>query len=278
MAKQSVRFEIDLHERVITAMSSILAEIKEIDILKKKLSRARLDMDSTNGAVRRRQKGNEPDPQLIADAENATNHFNMAQDAYITALLSFTSKELDHIKPLQDLLKCQQRLYNDVSKILNEKLPTIQDNITKSANTPVFGMDLDKHLEHTGKPIATVLKKCCSSLLKSGIEQPGIFRLAGGLPQLRKLKAMFDSNRMEEDEWEQDVFTLAQAVKLYLRELPEPLLTFGMFDDWIKAIGNPRVKERLPRVIELVNKLPKNFQKNLHYLIWFLNQVCFVVL
>lgn len=255
-------------------MTQILSEIKEIEILKKKLSRARLDMDSANTALKHKNKKvQEPDPQLIADAENATNQFHMAQDTYITALLSFTSKELDHIKPLQGLLNCHQRLYNDISKILNNKLPTIQDSIQKSANSPVFGTDLDKHLESTGKPIAAPLKKCCSSLLKSGIEQPGIFRLAGGLPQLRKLKAMFDSNRMEEEDWEQDVFTLAQAIKLYLRELPEPLLTYTMFEEWISCVGNPKVAQRLPRCKELIEKLPNSFQTNLQYLCWFLKQV-----
>ena len=275
MAKQSVRFEYDLHEQVISPMQTILSEIKEIEILKKKLSNARLDMDSANNTLQKRKshKGTEGDAQLLANAENATNQFHMAQDTYITALLSFSSKELDHIKPLQCLLTCQQRMYNDVSKILNSKLPGLQDNIEKTVNTPVFGSDLDKHLETTGKQIATVLQKCCSSLLKSGIEQPGIFRLAGGLPQLRKLKAMFDSNRMEEEDWENDVFTLAQAIKLYLRELPEPLLTFAMFEDWISCIGSPNVASRIPKCRELVQKLPNSFQINLQYLIWFLSQV-----
>ena len=275
MAKQSVRFEYDLHEQVINPMQTILSEIKEIEILKKKLSNARLDMDSANNTLTKRKshKSPEGDAQLLANAENATNQFHMAQDTYITALLSFSSKELDHIKPLQCLLTCQQKMYNDVSKILNAKLPGLQDNIEKTVNTPVFGSDLDKHLETTGKQIATVLQKCCTSLLKSGIEQPGIFRLAGGLPQLRKLKAMFDSNRMEEEDWENDVFTLAQAIKLYLRELPEPLLTFGMFEDWISCIGNPNVASRIPRCRELVQKLPNSFQINLQYLIWFLSQV-----
>ncbi|XP_063694543.1 rho GTPase-activating protein 44-like isoform X2 [Bolinopsis microptera] len=275
MAKQSVRFEYDLHEQVITPMQTILSEIKEIEILKKKLSNARLDMDSANNTLAKRKshKGTEGDAQLLSNAENATNQFQMAQDTYITALLSFSSKELDHIKPLQCLLTCQQRMYNDVSKILNAKLPGLQDNIEKSVNTPVFGSDLDKHLETTGKQIASVLHRCCNSLLKSGIEQPGIFRLAGGLPQLRKLKAMFDSNRMEEEDWENDVFTLAQAIKLYLRELPEPLLTFTMFEQWIACIGNPNISSRVPRCRDLVQKLPNSFQVNLQYLIWFLSQV-----
>lgn len=275
MAKQSVRFEYDLHEQVIVPMQDILSEIKKIELLKKKLTNARLDVDSANNSLQKRKahRGIEAANDLLANAENATNQFQMAQDTYITALLSFSSKELDHVKPLQCLLSCQQRMYNDVSKILNAKLPGLQDNIEKNANTPVFGTDLERHLENTGKPIASVLHKCCTSLLKSGIEQPGIFRLAGGLPQLRKLKAMFDSNRMDEEEWEHDVFTLAQAIKLYLRELPEPLLTFAMFEDWISCIGNPKVATRIPRCKELVDKLPNAFQTNLQYLIWFLSQV-----
>lgn len=40
-------------------------------------------------------------------------------------------------------------------------------------------------------------------------------------------------------------------VKLFLRELPEPLLTFGLYSEFVGAIGMPEyVKTRLTRVEE----------------------------
>jgi len=269
IAKQSVRFELQLQETVLNPMTEILQSIKELEMLKRKLNHARLDMDM---ARKRSSQSTKADPQLVADAETAHNQFNMSQDTYITALLSFTSKESEHIRPLHNLLTCQQQMYSDVSKLLSTRLPSIQNSMEKTAMFPVFGTDLEKHLEHTGKPIAIVLQKCCHSLLKCGIESPGIFRLAGSLSQLRKLKAMFDSNRMDEDAWEQDVFTLAQAIKLYLRELPDPLLTFPMFSKWCDCINMKDMTKRVKRCKELIDILPTANQTNLQYLMWFLKK------
>ena len=63
-------------------MQAILSEIKEIEILKKKLSNARLDIDSANNTLAKRKShdGTERDGQLLANAKNTTNQFQMAQD------------------------------------------------------------------------------------------------------------------------------------------------------------------------------------------------------
>jgi len=36
-----------------------------------------------------------------------------------------------------------------------------------------------------------------------------------------------------------DVHVVAGYIKLFLRELPEPLLTYNMFNDWMAAAGMP---------------------------------------
>ena len=67
-------------------MQAIMSEIKEIEILKKKLSNARLDMDSANNTLAKRKshKGTEGDAQVLA---YATNQFQMAQDIALGTLL-----------------------------------------------------------------------------------------------------------------------------------------------------------------------------------------------
>ena len=48
-------------------------------------------------------------------------------------------------------------------------------------------------------------------------------------------QASFDAGIPDYDEFLNDIHCIAGALKLYLRELPEPLMTFDLYDDWMKA-------------------------------------------
>lgn len=40
---------------------------------------------------------------------------------------------------------------------------------------------------------------------------------------------------MQSSEWSSDINVVSGALKLWFRELPEPLLTFGLYDAFIEA-------------------------------------------
>jgi hypothetical protein len=40
---------------------------------------------------------------------------------------------------------------------------------------------------------------------------------------------------LDDDEWTSDINVVASTIKLWLRELPEPLLTFGLFQGFVDA-------------------------------------------
>lgn len=65
-----------------------------------------------------------------------------------------------------------------------------------------------------------------------------------------------------------DVHSVAGLLKLYLRELPEPLFTFALYDDWIRCV---EVEDRLNSLAELLKKLPDANYNNLAHLIKFLH-------
>lgn len=77
-----------------------------------------------------------------------------------------------------------------------------------------------------------------------------------------------------------DVHTIAGLLKLYLRELPEPLFTYNLYHQWIDTAarnldksrdGDKNEKDLLSALCELVNQLPKSNRNNLGYLIRFLH-------
>lgn len=93
---------------------------------------------------------------------------------------------------------------------------------------PVYGFSLEEHLRVTNRKIALPIQLCVSALLKLGMEEEGLFRIAAGTSKLRRIKLSLDAcclNLPAVLEYK-DPHVIAGALKSYLRDLPEPLLTF----------------------------------------------------
>ncbi|XP_057245469.1 rho GTPase-activating protein 44-like, partial [Malurus melanocephalus] len=60
------------------------------------------------------------------------------------------------------------------------------------------------------------------------------------------------------------------ALKSYLRELPEPLMTFELYEEWIQASNIPEQEKRLQALWNACEKLPKANYNNIRYVIKFL--------
>lgn len=104
-------------------------------------------------------------------------------------------------------------------------------------------MPLDEHLRSSGRDVALVLEVCVGWLLND-LEREGLFRVPGSLSKVKKLKATFDARLWEDPSLAlspaltslvQDVDVTAGCLKCYLRTLPQPLLTYALYDEWIKA-------------------------------------------
>lgn len=69
-----------------------------------------------------------------------------------------------------------------------------------------------------------------------------------------------------------DAHVIANALKSYLRELPEPLLTYKLYSEWMSVASCPE-EHRLKLVQEILNKLPTVNLDNLTYLVRFLAKI-----
>ena len=70
-----------------------------------------------------------------------------------------------------------------------------------------------------------------------------------------------------------DVHSVAGLLKLYLRELPEPLFTHSLYDQWISAsnIQSSSTECRLNAFTKVIEQLPRENYENLRHLIRFLH-------
>ena len=53
---------------------------------------------------------------------------------------------------------------------------------------PVYGVSLEEHLRVTNRDIAQVLEACICFLLETGLDEEGLFRIAGMASKVKKLK------------------------------------------------------------------------------------------
>lgn len=64
----------------------------------------------------------------------------------------------------------------------------------------------------------------------------GIFRLPGQASRIQSLKELYDSGSQEDFSSSEDVHTVASLLKLYLRELPEPVVPFVFYQSYEEAL------------------------------------------
>lgn len=102
--------------------------------------------------------------------------------------------------------------------------------------------------------------------------------LAGS--KLRRLRSAIDANIITipyPNEY-QDAHTIASVLKSYLRDLPEPLLTYELFDQFISASQRPTDEQRKIAILNVIKQLPKSNYENLRYLSKFLGEFLFELL
>ena len=119
-----------------------------------------------------------------------------------------------------------------------------------------FGVDLAEQMMRDNVEIPPVMEKCCTAIEKYGLRSQGLYRISGTITKVLKLKEKLDkgtknfllyshsadrqlldveSVNLDADEWASDINNVSGVLKLWLRELPDPLLTQALHQGFIEA-------------------------------------------
>ncbi|KAG7258380.1 hypothetical protein CRUP_027352 [Coryphaenoides rupestris] len=198
------------------------------------------------------------------------NKVELCKDQLAADMYNFFSREGDYACYYVMLLEAQADYHRKSLTVLENVLPTIQAQQDSWSEKPAFGTPLDDHLKRSGREVALPVEACVMMLLETGMREEGLFRIAAGASKLKKLKAALDCSTSQLQEFYCDPHAVAGALKSYLRELPEPLMTFELYDEWIQASSVPDPDKRLQALWVVCDQLPKNSKTNLRYLVKFL--------
>ncbi|XP_074519028.1 rho GTPase-activating protein 17a isoform X2 [Halichoeres trimaculatus] len=281
LASELMQHELQIEKDVLDPLSQ-LAEVDIPNILKqrKQLAKLVLDYDSARARWLQATKSiiSGTNTQALTakadllkeEMDESMNKVELCKDQLAADMYSFFSKEGDYALYFVTLLEAQADYHRKSLTVLESLLPTIQAQQDSWSEKPAFGTGLDEHLKRSGREIALPLEACVMMLLETGMKEEGLFRIAAGASKLKKLKAALDCSTSQLEEFYSDPHAVAGALKSYLRELPEPLMTHQLYDDWIQASGVTDPDKRLQALWVVCDKLPKNNKTNLRYLVKFL--------
>ncbi|XP_054914332.1 rho GTPase-activating protein 30 [Poeciliopsis prolifica] len=132
----------------------------------------------------------------------------------------------------------------------------------------VFGCDLLEHLTTSNQEIPLVLRSCSEFVEQHGIVD-GIYRLSGVSSNIQKLRGEFESDGsadLNKDVYLQDIHCVSSLCKAYFRELPNPLLTYQLYDKFAEAVAIQLEEERLVKIRDVLKELPDPHYRTLEFL------------
>ncbi|TSV28428.1 Rho GTPase-activating protein 27 [Bagarius yarrelli] len=152
----------------------------------------------------------------------------------------------------------QSRVRTKLRKFLQRR-PTLQSVKEKGyIKDNVFGCHLDTLCHRENTTVPRFVEKCIKAVERRGLNIDGIYRVSGNLAVIQKLRHKADHEEdldLEDGQWE-EIHVITGALKLFFRELPEPLFPYSFFDKFIAAIQFSDLSQRVSYMRDLVRALP----------------------
>ncbi|XP_063579581.1 protein FAM13A isoform X5 [Pongo abelii] len=167
--------------------------------------------------------------------------------------------------------KAAVRLKEDMKKIVAVPLNEQKDFTYQK----LFGVSLQE-LQRQGlteNGIPAVVWSIVEYLTQHGLTQEGLFRVNGNVKVVEQLRLKFESGVPVELGKDGDVCSAASLLKLFLRELPDSLITSALQPRFIQLFQDGRNDVQESSLRDLIKELPDTHYCLLKYLCQFLTKV-----
>uniref|UniRef100_A0A8C1PE70 Myosin IXAa n=1 Tax=Cyprinus carpio TaxID=7962 RepID=A0A8C1PE70_CYPCA len=121
--------------------------------------------------------------------------------------------------------KCCQKMTTKCCKKYDPELSSRQ-----------FGVELSR-LTNDERAVPLVVEKLINYIEMHGLYSEGIYRKSGSTNKIKELKQGLDTdvNGMNLDDY--NINVIASVFKQWLRDLPNPLMTFELYEEFLRAMG-----------------------------------------
>ncbi|XP_016147280.1 breakpoint cluster region protein-like [Sinocyclocheilus grahami] len=123
----------------------------------------------------------------------------------------------------------------------------------------VFGVKIGAVTKREHSKVPLIVRQCVEEIERRGLEEVGIYRVSGVATDIQALKAAFDANNKDISVMmsEMDVNAIAGTLKLYFRELPEPLFTDELYANFTEGIALSDSVAKESCMLNLLLSLPE---------------------
>ncbi|TNN02480.1 hypothetical protein fugu_009967 [Takifugu bimaculatus] len=140
----------------------------------------------------------------------------------------------------------------------------------------VFSCDLTTLVKAHNSTRPMVVDMCIQEIELRGMKSEGLYRVSGFSEHIEDVRLAFDRDGDKADisaSAYADINIIAGALKLYLRDLPIPVITFELYSKFIQAARIPNADTRLEAIHESLLQLPPAHYETLRYLMAHLKRV-----
>ncbi|XP_052416152.1 unconventional myosin-IXAa isoform X11 [Carassius gibelio] len=157
--------------------------------------------------------------------------------------------------------KCCQKMTTKCSKKYDPELSSRQ-----------FGVELSR-LTNDERAVPLVVEKLINYIEMHGLYTEGIYRKSGSTNKIKELKQGLDTdvNSVSLDDY--NINVIASVFKQWLRDLPNPLMTFELYEEFLRAMGLQDKKEAIRGVYSIIDQLSRTHLNTLERLIFHLVRI-----
>ncbi|KAL4222273.1 Rho GTPase-activating protein 27 [Mactra antiquata] len=194
------------------------------------------------------------------DTQGTNN--SLSTDTNVNRKQSFSGKDKDkkHDRKPSDsgTLERKGKIKNVLERFMttrSDKEKLVKKGIYKDA---VFGADLKQICAKEKTRVPKFVETTIAAIEKRGLDHEGIYRVGGNVSQIQKVRMMVDQGeKYDANDPMWDVNVLTGSLKLFFRELKDPLFTCALFDKFLKSYLSEKSSDRLKGVKSTLEELPK---------------------
>ncbi|KAG7230738.1 hypothetical protein INR49_019552 [Caranx melampygus] len=147
--------------------------------------------------------------------------------------------------------KCLCKIVTDCSTFCAKK----NSQSDEEAGEQHFGVRVC-HLISDKNPVPMVLEMMLEHVEMNGLYTEGIYRKSGSANRMKELHQRLETDPHLVCLEDYPIHTVTGLVKQWLRELPDPLMTFTHYNDFLHAVELPEKQEQLHAIYKVLEELP----------------------
>uniref|UniRef100_A0A670JUV8 Myosin IXA n=1 Tax=Podarcis muralis TaxID=64176 RepID=A0A670JUV8_PODMU len=135
-----------------------------------------------------------------------------------------------------------------------------------------FGVELSR-LTSEERTVPLVFEKLTSYIEMHALYTEGIYRKSGSTNKIKELRQGLDTDIESVNLDDYNIHVIASVFKQWLRDLPNPLMTFEFYEEFLRAMGLHERKEAIRGVYSVISQLSGTHLSTLERLIFHLVRI-----